>query len=177
MANLYISHEMNKGDALGNSIMDIAYRAFLSDHCMVYLLPLYRQRLKSDKPLVRGINAVQNSQPVQQLQESCGHCSRYLQGKLHGHPRVDLHGSRQTVASHISCCQDLHVPTKTVKRYGNGKPWFTRSSEGCDTLEPVAIRVELLIEKKANDEVQRAIRRAKVDFRLRVKWQFKAKNT
>ena len=54
--------------------LDDAYRAVdraplgLSDHCMVHLLPRYRQKLKTDKPVVRA-SKCWNSESILQLQD------------------------------------------------------------------------------------------------------------
>ncbi|KAM9826385.1 uncharacterized protein ACBT44_006652 [Syngnathus typhle] len=92
----------------------------LSDHCLVHLIPAYRQKLKTSKPVVRTVRkwTVESRQDLQ----ACFDCTDW--GAFEA-ATSDLHELTDTVTSYISFCEDLCVQTKTFCTYNNDKPWFT----------------------------------------------------
>ncbi|KAM9781040.1 uncharacterized protein ACBT44_022395 [Syngnathus typhle] len=92
----------------------------LSDHCLVHLIPAYRQKLKTSKPVVRTVRkwTVESRQDLQ----ACFDCTDW--GVFEA-ATSDLHELTDTVTSYISFCEDLCVQTKTFCTYNNDKPWFT----------------------------------------------------
>ncbi|XP_061150083.1 uncharacterized protein LOC133163843 [Syngnathus typhle] len=91
----------------------------LSDHCLVHLIPAYRQKLKTSKPVVRTVRkwTVESRQDLQ----ACFDCTDW--GAFEA-ATSDLHELTDTVTSYSSFCEDLCVQTKTFCTY-NDKPWFT----------------------------------------------------
>ncbi|KAM9829083.1 uncharacterized protein ACBT44_003385 [Syngnathus typhle] len=92
----------------------------LSDHCLIHLIPAYRQKLKTSKPVVRTVRkwTVESRQDLQ----ACFDCTDW--GAFEA-ATSDLHELTDTVTSYISFCEDLCVQTKTFCTYNNDKPWFT----------------------------------------------------
>lgn len=80
-----------------------------STHCLLYVLPTYRQKLKSTKPIVKPVKDGQ-------LMHSWN---------LFEAAATDLDELINTVTSSTSFCEDLCVPTKTFCTYNNNKPWFS----------------------------------------------------
>ncbi|XP_061135712.1 dihydrofolate reductase isoform X3 [Syngnathus typhle] len=74
----------------------------LSDHCLVHLIPAYRQKLKTSKPVVRTVRkwTVESRQDLQ----ACFDCTDW--GVFEA-ATSDLHELTDTVASYISFCEDL----------------------------------------------------------------------
>jgi len=87
-----------------------------SNHVMVHLIPLDRQRLKLCKPVVRK----SRSGPVR-LWRIFGRVWTARTGMSSGLPTVWIH--KQAGTSYISFCEDICVPTSTRVSYS--KPWFT----------------------------------------------------
>ncbi len=81
----------------------------LSDHCLVHLIPTYRQKLKSAKPVVKTVKRWTNE--TERALQACHD--------------LNLDELTETVTSYISFCEDMCIPTRTNLTYNNDKPWFT----------------------------------------------------
>ncbi len=92
----------------------------LSDHCLVHLLPAYRQKLKSAKPVVRTVKrwTVEAEQDLQV-------CFELTDWSVFEAAALDLNELTDTVTSYISFCEDMCVPTRTYLTFNNDKPWFS----------------------------------------------------
>ncbi|KAI5622218.1 hypothetical protein C0J50_18226 [Silurus asotus] len=91
-----------------------------SGHCLVHLIPTYRQKLKSVKPVVKTVKRWTN-EAKQELQ-SCFDCTDWSVFEAGTDSLDEL---TDTVTSYISFCEDMCVPTKTFCKFSNNKPWFT----------------------------------------------------
>ncbi len=80
----------------------------LSDHCLVHLLPAYRQKLKSSKPILRTVKrwTVEAEQDLQA-------CFELTDWSVFEAAATDLDELTDTVTSYISFCEDMCVPTRT----------------------------------------------------------------
>ncbi|KAL0151761.1 hypothetical protein M9458_052912 [Cirrhinus mrigala] len=92
----------------------------LSDHCLVHLIPTYRQKLKSAKPVVKTVKRWTNE--TEQVLQSCFYLTDWIVFEA---AATDLDELTETVTSYISFCEDLCIPTRTYLTYNNDKPWFT----------------------------------------------------
>ncbi|XP_039460612.1 uncharacterized protein LOC120435314 [Oreochromis aureus] len=79
-----------------------------SDHCMVHLIPVYRQKLKRAKPVVKTVKKWTNA-AKQELQD-CFDCTDWTVFEAASDNLDEL---TDTVTSYISFCEDVCVPTKT----------------------------------------------------------------
>ncbi|XP_039471857.1 uncharacterized protein LOC120441345 [Oreochromis aureus] len=79
-----------------------------SDHCMVHLIPVYRQKLKRAKPVVKTVKKWTNA-AKQELQD-CFDCTDWTVFEAVSDNLDEL---TDTVTSYISFCEDVCVPTKT----------------------------------------------------------------
>ncbi|XP_026037583.1 uncharacterized protein LOC113030385 [Astatotilapia calliptera] len=91
-----------------------------SDHCMVHLIPVYRQKLKRAKPVVKTVKKWTNA-AKQELQD----CFDSTDWTVFDAASEMLDELTDTVTSYISFCEDVCVPTKTFCTYNNNDPWFT----------------------------------------------------
>ena len=91
----------------------------LSDHCVVHLIPTYKQKLKSAKPVVKMVRGWTDDAKVEL--QACFDCTDW---SVFEAAASDLHELTDTVTSYISFCEDMCVPTKTFCTYNNNKPWF-----------------------------------------------------
>ncbi len=92
----------------------------LSDHCLVHLIPTYRQKLKSAKPVVKTVKRWTNE--TEQVLQACLNltdCSVFEAAAN------DLDELTETVTLCISCCEDMCIPIRTHLTHNNDKPWFT----------------------------------------------------
>ncbi|XP_061142850.1 uncharacterized protein LOC133159647 isoform X2 [Syngnathus typhle] len=108
----------------------------LSDHCLVHLIPAYRQKLKTSKPVVRTVRkwTVESRQDLQ----ACFDCTD--RGVFEA-ATSDLHDLTDTVTSYISFCEDLCVQTKTFCTNNKDKPWFTPNLRRLRKIKEEAYRI------------------------------------
>ncbi|KAI2657495.1 putative RNA-directed DNA polymerase from transposon BS [Labeo rohita] len=92
----------------------------LSHHGLVHLLPAYRQKCKSAKPVVRTVKrwTVKAEQDLQA-------CFELTDWSVFEAAATDLDELTDTVTSYISFCEDMCVPTRTYLTFNNDKPWFS----------------------------------------------------
>ncbi len=92
----------------------------LSDHCLVHLIPTYRQKLKSAKPALRTVKRWTN-----EAEQDLKACFDLTDWSVFEAAATDLDELTETVTSYISICEDMCIPTRTHLTYNNDKPWFT----------------------------------------------------
>ncbi|KAL0199177.1 hypothetical protein M9458_007717, partial [Cirrhinus mrigala] len=92
----------------------------LSDHFLVHLIPSYRQKLKSAKPVVKTVKRWTNE--TERVLQACFELTDWSVFEAAAN---DLDELTETVTSYISFCEDMCIPTKTYLTYNNDKPWFT----------------------------------------------------
>ncbi len=92
----------------------------LSDHCLVHLILIYRQKLKSTKPVLRTVKRWINE--TERVLQACFDLTDWTVFEAAGN---DLDELTEMVTSYISFCEDMCIPTRTHVTYNNDKPWFT----------------------------------------------------
>ncbi len=92
----------------------------LSDHCLVNIIPTYRQNLKSSKPVLRTVKRWTN-----EAEQDLKACFYLTDGSVIEAAATDLDELTETVTSYISFCEDICIPTRTFLSFNNDKPWFT----------------------------------------------------
>ncbi len=92
----------------------------LSDHCLVHLLPAYRQKLKSSKPILRTVKRCRSCSA-----SAVQACFKLTDWSVFEATAADLDELTDTVTSYISFCEDMCVPTRTYLTFNNDKPWFS----------------------------------------------------
>ncbi len=80
----------------------------LSDHCLVHLMPTYRQKLKSAKPVVRTVKRWTNE--TERVLQACLDLTDWSVFEAAAN---DLDELTETVTSYISLCEDMCIPTRT----------------------------------------------------------------
>ncbi|XP_068507262.1 uncharacterized protein [Syngnathus scovelli] len=129
----------------------------LSDHCLVHLIPAYRQKLKTSKPVVRTVRkwTVESRQDLQ----GCFDCTDW---SVFEAANSDLHELTDTVTSYISFCEDLCVQTKTFCTYNNDKPWFTPNLRRLRKVKEEAYRSgDRDLFKQTRNTLNREVRKAR----------------
>ena len=91
-----------------------------SVHSVIHLLPLYRQKLKSSKPITRRTR-VWSLEATETL-NGCFHCTDW-DDMLTGASLVE---QVETITAYVKFCVDMLIPTKVVKTHPNNKPWVRK---------------------------------------------------
>ena len=102
-----------------------------SDHAMVYLIPTYLQKLKSDKPLKKTVKKW-----TQEAILSLRGCFDHTDWATFSKSCANQDEYADTVTSYVSFCTDSCIPSKTVTIYANDKPWFSNDIKHTPTPAP-----------------------------------------
>ncbi|KAK3511758.1 hypothetical protein QTP70_021781, partial [Hemibagrus guttatus] len=142
----------------------------LSDHCLVHLLPTYRPKLKSAKPVVRTVKRW-TSETEQDLQ-ACFECTDW---SIFEAGATDLDELTETVISYISFCEDMCIPTRTYLTFNNDKPWFTFKLRHLRQAKEDAFRNgDRVLYNQARNTLNKEIRVAKRSYAKKLENQFSA---
>jgi len=158
------------------TVLKDAYRSVpraalgLSDHCLVHLLPSYRQKLKSAKPVVKTVKRWTNEAKLE-LQS----CFASTDWSVFEAAATDLDELTDTVTSYISFCEDMCVPTKTFCTYNNNKPWFTARLRQLRRAKEEAYRGgDRILYNQARNTLTREIKVAKKSYTEKLEKKFSA---
>ncbi|KAK3526918.1 hypothetical protein QTP86_004715 [Hemibagrus guttatus] len=140
----------------------------LSDHCLVHLLPTYRPKLKSAKPVVRTVKRW-TSETEQDLQ-ACFECTDW---SIFEAGVTDLDELTETVTSYISFCEDMCIPTRTDLTFNNDKPWFKEKLRHLRQAKKDAFRNgDRVLYNQARNKLNKEIRVAKRSYAKKLENQF-----
>lgn len=90
-----------------------------SDHNTVLLVPKYRQKLKTTKPVKKRVRWY--SPPAIDMLQDCFDVTDW---SVFVHDDIDTF--TDTVMSYINFCESVCIPIKTVISYSNNKPWLNK---------------------------------------------------
>ncbi len=139
----------------------------LSDHCLVHLIPTYRQKLKSAKPLLRTVKRWTN-----EAEQDLKACLTSLIG-LFLKLLQTIWTSSQRLISYISFCEDMCIPTRTHLTCNNDKPWFTaKLRQLCQAKEDAYKKGDKVLYKQAKYTLGKEIRVAKRNYSGKLRIQF-----
>ena len=142
----------------------------LSDHCLVHLIPTYRQKLKSAKPVLRTVKRWTNE--AEQDLQACFDCTDWTVFEA---AATDLDELTDTVTSYISFCEDTCIPTRTFLSFTNDKPWFTGKLKQLRHAKEDAYRSgDKILYNQARNKLTKEIRVAKRSYSEKLKNQFSA---
>nr|BAB83841.1 ReO_6 [Oryzias latipes] len=145
----------------------------LSDHCLVYLIPTYRQKLKSAKPIVKTGKRWSDESKLQL--QACFDCTDW---SVFEAAASDLDELTDTVTSYISFCEDMCVETKTFCTFNNNKPWFTAKLRQLRQDKEEAYRSgDRDRYKQARNKLTKEIKAAKRSFTAKLTDQFSANDS
>ncbi len=92
----------------------------LSDYCLVYLIPTYRQKIKSTKPVIKTVKRWTNE--IERVLQACLDLTDWSVFEAAATNPDEL---TETVTSYIGYCEDMYIPTRTSVTFNNNNPWFT----------------------------------------------------
>ena len=172
------TRDMNTLDHCYTTIKD-AYRSVpraalgLSDHCLVHLIPTYRQKLKCAKPVVRTVKRWTDESKMQL--QACFDCTDW---SVFEAAASDLNELTDTVTSYISFCEDMCVQTKTFCTFNNNKPWFTARLRQLRQDKEEAYRSgDRDLYKQARNKLTKEIKAAKRNYNEKLSNRFSANDS
>ncbi len=128
----------------------------LSDH----LIPTYRQKLKSAKPVLRTVKRWTN-----EAEQDLKAFFDLNDWTVFEAAATDLDELTETVTSYISFCEDMCNPTRTHLTYNNDKPWFTaKLRQLCQAKEDTHRKGDKVLYKQAKYTLEKEIRVAKRNY-------------
>ena len=92
-----------------------------SAHNMVHLLPLYKQKIKREKPQSKTVK-IYSKEAVEAL-NACYDCTNW---EVFIESSETLDEATEVISDYVNFCNDLVVPSKQVKIYPNSKPWESK---------------------------------------------------
>ncbi len=92
----------------------------LSDHCLVNLIPTYKQKFKSAKLVLRAVYRWTN-----EAEQDLKACFDLNDWSFFEAAANDLDELTETVTFYISFCENMCISNRTHLTYNNDKPWFT----------------------------------------------------
>ncbi len=144
----------------------------LSDHCLVHLIPTYRQKLKSAKPVLRTVKRWTN-----EAEQDLKACFDLTDRSVFEAAANDLDELTETVTSYISFCEDMCIPTRTHLTY-NDKPRFTAKLRQLRQAKEYAYRKgDKVLYKQAKYTLEKEIRVAKRNYSEKIRIQFTYSNS
>lgn len=151
-AHYYPTRDSNILDQCYTAIKD-AYHSVpratfgLSDHCLVHLIPTYRQKLE--------LNWTD--------------CSVFEAAA------TDLYELTETVTSYISFCEDICIHTRTFLSFNNNKPWFTgKLKQLCHAKEDAYRSGDKILYIQARNRLIKEIRVGKRNYSEKLRKELSA---
>ncbi len=140
----------------------------LSDHCLVHLIPTYRQKFKSAKPVLITVKRWTN-----EAEQDLKACFDLTDWSVFEAAANNLDELTETVTSYISFCEDMCIPTRTRLTYNNDKPWFTAKLRQLHQAKEDAYRKRdiVFLYKQAKYTLEKEIRVAKRNYSWQAKEQ------
>ena len=106
-----------------------------SDHNTVILIPAYRQKLITVKPVKKTVKKW--SPESTEALRGCFECTDW---SVFEHKCTDLDEYTDTAKAYVSFCVESCIPTRTVCGYANDKPWFTKEVKNKLVAKDAAFR-------------------------------------
>ena len=144
----------------------------ISDHCMLYCIPTYIQKLKSHKPHTIRVRQWDNSS-IETL-KACFDCTCW--NVLYDNDD-ELEHNVDVITSYITFCTDMLVPTKSVNVYPNNKPWVTKELKEVINKKKRALSNNREDLKSVQKELNSKIHIAKTAYKQKVEDLFKSQKS
>ena len=134
-----------------------------SDHSIIQMVPTYRQQLKRSKP---SRTRVRRWTP--EARDMLQDCMKSTDWESLRAPEDDNGSFADTLCSYISFCEQVCLPTKTITRYNNQEPWFSKQLRELRHQKEHAFREgDMDTFRLARQNLNRPIKKAKRDYSAR----------
>ena len=143
-----------------------------SDHNMLYCLPTYVQKLKSNP--CKQITIKQWSEDNTDTLKDCFECTDWdvLYDECN-----DLEYNVDVCTSYIKFCIDLIIPTKKVTVFANNKPWVNKHVKAVINKKKAALSNDRNGLREIQKELNKMIKGAKEQYRDKIENLFKTNNS
>lgn len=144
-----------------------------SKHNMIQLLPLYRQRYKREKPVVRHVK-VWTQESVEALRGSfdCTDWDMLINSS------ASLDEAAEVITDYINFCTDNVVEQKQVKTFSNNKPWVGAPLRSLILSKQTAFKeADEDKVKEIQQKIDKTIFEEKVRFKDKVEENFLSRNS
>ncbi len=139
---------------------------------MVYLIPTYKQKLKSANPVLRTIKRW-----ADEAERDLQACFDLTDRSVFEAAATDLDELTETVTSYISFCEDMCIPTRTFLSFNNDKPWFTGKLKQLRQAKEDAYRSgDKIFYNQARNILTKEIRVAKNNYSEKLRRDLSANN-
>ena len=157
--NSYVSHQK---PALGES-----------DHNMIHMVPTYKQKLKSSKPITRSRQVWSD-----EVCDSLRACFELTDWDVLYSQDASIDDNVMVITDYINFCTDLLVPVKNVVCYPNNKPWVTSDLKVLLNKKKQALAIHdkdgLRLVKS---ELRSMIKKCKLDYKNTLEQLFRSNDT
>jgi hypothetical protein len=144
-----------------------------SDHNSIQLVPAYKQKIKSTKPVTKCVKSW-TEDAVLELQ-GCFDCTNW---DIFETTSTNLEEMTDVVTDYINFCVDNIVPDKTIKIFPNNKPWVTKE------LKSVLVQKKRAFcsgnktkVKSIQRDIKRLTRKCKLEYKEKIEERFRASDT
>ena len=93
-----------------------------SDHNAIHLIPAFRPKIQTD-PIVKKSVKVWTTESEDELR-GCYECTDW---NVLTDSCANVNEAADVVCDYFRFCEDMIIPTKTIKVFTNNKPWITKS--------------------------------------------------
>ena len=139
-----------------------------SDHCMILSIPTYIRRLEAVKPTVKTIK-MWTEEDMEQL-GGCFACTDWL---LFEETSNDINEFTEVVTDYIKFCEDNIIQSRSIKVYGNNRPWVTKDLLCAAHRKRKLWRTGRMEEYRvANEELQEKIRNGRQQYKQKIERSF-----
>lgn len=111
-----------------------------ADHNIVHLIPAYCTKLQRE-----GVAKQQVKRWNDAVVETLHGCFNYTEVLIQ---EISLEEATEVVTYYITFCEEMIVPTKTVKVFSNNKPWITKALKSNLNEKKIAFNSGNKIESK-----------------------------
>lgn len=160
---------------LGRELIKTFCRAPLgmSDHNVMYLVPLYKSVLEKTKQ-ERRLVPVGSEESINPLQD-CFSCTNW---DVFINACVDLDELTETVSAYVTFCEDLVIPKKEIHIYPNNKPWVTKSVKNTIIQRNICFKQGDVTQYKVlQNQVKKELKLARLNFKDKVEYMFSTGNS
>lgn len=142
--------------------------AHQSDHNVIHLLPMYKAKLKQEKPTVREV-ALWSDVCKERLRD----CYDDTNWDIFFDNCVNADKITETITSYIIFYENNVVPTKTVEIYPNNKVWVSHKMKKCLREKRAAFAQGNMVHfKDKRPELRAIIRKSRQQYKDKVEKQF-----
>lgn len=143
-----------------------------SDHNSVYLLPEYKQRIKSVKPTEKTVK-VWSTDSIEKLR-GCFECTDW---SVFEDTATNIDELTGVITDYTNFCVDTVIPCKTVKIFANNKPWISKELKSILNEKKRAFCARDKIKVKCiQTEINKQVKKCKQKYKDKIEEQFSDSN-